>query len=165
MIKYLSEIPNKAPFVYLASRKEVFYLCGSRRMAQRYAACDPVDALTLPPIIVSDTTDYDFYVTYSESLMNSLLNNCNFERSSNYEYFDDEAVEVLYSEDVQVVMRKSAEFYGAVYESISLDFYYHYLWKSAPMRTAEDVIDLGINKQIRDTMNQLFRTARAGKGE
>jgi len=56
--------------------------------------------------------------------------------------------------NIQVVLRKNAEFYRNVFDNIDPDFYYHYLWKSSPVYNSETF-------SIHKIFNQLFLTARA----
>jgi hypothetical protein len=124
-----------------------FYLGGSRRMAQK-----------APGVIsVTPATDYDFYCDDYEiegSKIIYFLKQLGFvESKTQPEYFDDECVIIFkHADNVQVVLRKDAKFYSKVFESIDPQFYYHFLWKSSPVKPNPAM--------IMPIFNQLFRTAR-----
>lgn len=128
-----------------------FHLGGSRRMAQLH-----------PSVVqVKDSTDYDLYATYTESLADWLELKAGFvithNGSSGYP-LDDEANLILVHEEnngVQVVLRKDDMFYKSVFESIPPKYYRTYLWKSSPDFTALDTCG------IMATFNAFFAIAHA----
>lgn len=133
-----------------------FYLGGSRRMAQ--IAQSRVSNIN---IVIQPNTDYDFYATYSESVVAFLRTN-GFKPTEHYykclrgdgSYeFDSEVVSIWEREYVQVVLRKDAEFYYTVFENIPTDFYYYFLWKSSP--ACPD------RSRIQPIFEALFAVARA----
>ncbi len=69
--------------------------------------------------------------------------------------FDSEVVTIYCTGKCQIVLRKDAKFYHRVFESISQQFFYTYLWKSSP--------DSSYVKSllIREYLEQLFATAHA----
>jgi hypothetical protein len=132
-----------------------FYLCGSRRMAQKEAEQQGI----VRQVLINSDTDYDFFVTHSDNVLAFLLDNGFTHTESSLgalqgfsNYLDDEAVAVVTRDNVQVVLRKDATFYRHVFESISVDFYCKYLWKSSPHHDVKC-------EDIQPIMNQLFATA------
>lgn len=145
-----------------------FYLGGSRRMAQKYDSV--ISDMALMPeskyrqrvptnycIKVSADTDYDFYTTYSSGVEAYLLNHgFDFSKSNEY-YLDSECHMILCKDNVQVVLRRDAEFYRTVFENIDLQFYYNTLWKSSPANPDRS--------QIGNIFNMLFNIAHVARGE
>jgi hypothetical protein len=121
-----------------------FFLGGSRRMAVLGAERGIVFALR-------PGTDYDFYATWEQEVVADLKNAGFTKTSTEYEYYDDETVAIMIMDDVQIVLRKDAEFYSNVFENINPQFFHDYLWKSGPNSPSPD--------QIRNIFNQLFQTA------
>lgn len=124
-----------------------FYLGGSRRMAQKSPGI----------ITIKPETDYDFYCdgfSHEGSEIIYFLKQLGFvESKTQPEYYDDECVIIFkHSDNVQVVIRKDAKFYCNVFESIDPTFYYHFLWKSSPVKPDPAM--------IMPIFNQLFKTAR-----
>lgn len=136
-----------------------FYLGGSRMMAKRAALDDFCEV----QINIKSSTDFDYYVTDGPKVDNFLIS-LGFKLktySGDKSYMDDEAIavyEIDTTPKVQVVLRKDADFYKNIFDSISLKFYYDHLWKSAPHHNAKSELE---QKKIKDTMNQLFALARA----
>lgn len=136
-----------------------FYLGGSRRMHEKFDGVvtfsfsdeepkqvpqRPACELTIP---ITDATDYDFYVTYSEDLHNYLLD-MDFEELEGF-YLDNSAVAVLYSGSVQVVLRKDANTYHAMFEDLTADEYTTKVWKSSPTFTGDRLeIQTYINNKL-----------------
>ena len=84
-------------------------------------------------IVVKDSTDYDFYVTHSEKLETYLLDiGFDYTYGHGTEYMDNEAISILERDNIQIVMRKDAEFYKKIFDNINPDFYAVFLWKSSP---------------------------------
>lgn len=133
----------------IRNRGFVVYLGGSRRMAELH----PAD------VQVASSTDYDFYATYSESLFDYLDQSQDWEVSidpvTKPYPCDDEVVKIVVhlDLDIQLVLRKDAEFYRSVFEAIPPEYYTTYLWKSSPSCTNP--------KAITPTFNALFAVARA----
>jgi hypothetical protein len=123
------------------------YLGGSRRMAERAPF----------RITVTDSTDYDYYVTHSASVLSYFLaNGFDYAPSSRGGYYlDDEAVDIVQRGPVQVVLRHDAEFYYDVFETIDSRFYYEMLWKSSPVVTTD------MRKNIQPIFNALFQAAHS----
>lgn len=144
-----------------------FYLGGSRRMAQRFEAEYGLDTDDFTKwlenhkdvdfvIRVTEDTDYDFYATYSTGVESYLFDN-GFTLSEANEYYLDSECMVIYKRDnVQVVLRRDAEFYQTVFENIDLKVYYHFLWKSSPVKPNRELIG--------PFFNMLFKIAHATKG-
>lgn len=138
-----------------------FYLGGSRRMADKFQEqCHDCmcrgESLPNFCISVTEDTDYDFYATYSREVEAYLADN-GFERSNvDQVYFDTECMSIFRRDNVQVVLRKDANFYSTVFESIDLAVYYHYLWKSSPMQPNRALIG--------NIFNMLFKIAHMTKG-
>lgn len=116
-------------------------------------------------IPITDATDYDFYATYSNQLEAFLVNHefqvTNFvkglEENKGY-VMDNEAVTILERNNVQIVLRKDAEFYRLVFDNIEPWFYKHYLWKSSGTNTV-------IRSDIQPIFNMLFAIAHAARGD
>lgn len=112
------------------------YLGGSRRMAERFPT----------HVLVKGTTDYDYYATYTEALEKAILSNPDFEVTDDPSRggypCDTEVVKIVHHLDLslQIVLRKDAEFYRAVFESITAKFYTEHLWKSSPHYPNTDAI-------------------------
>ena len=112
-------------------------------------------------IVTNPDTDYDFYATHTPGIISFLLSSgfvetdCSKKANtlSNIYLLDDEAFTIVQKDNVQVVLRNNAAFYRAVFENISPEFYYTYLWKSSP--AAPD------RSQIQSIFNMLFAIGRA----
>lgn len=104
------------------------YLGGSRRMAERF----PTE------VLLKSSTDYDYYATHSNALEQAILSNKDFEVTDDPARggypCDTEVVKIVRHLDLnlQIVLRKDAEFYRTVFESITSKFYLDHLWKSSP---------------------------------
>lgn len=125
------------------------HLGGSRRMNQLYPDLIPI----------TESTDYDWYVTDSPHVTDFLLRlGFKISRYGVDPYLDDEAIVILKTPDDkhQVVIRYDAVFYQNVFENIDPWFYGEYLWKSNPQRIAA-VYDQG---HIGPIFNQLFKIAK-----
>lgn len=120
-----------------------FYFGGSRRMAERLQKNEgyiPVDSQNVV-ITITDETDYDYYITYSSEISMYLIENgFSLSPASNAYYLDSEAVEILARDNVQVVLRRDAEFYKMIFDNIDPIIYYTYLWKSAPHSPNRELI-------------------------
>lgn len=145
----------------------LFFLGGSRRMADRYDdvygncsdSCLPTSCASPRPnfrIAVSEDTDYDFYATHTNDLESHLLSEGFDYSTANEYYLDTECISILCKDNVQVVLRNNAEFYTTVFENIDLEVYYHYLWKSSPEQPSQALIG--------NIFNMLFKIAHATKG-
>lgn len=144
----------------------IFYLGGSRRMAQRYDKL-MYDISFMPDaaqqrhkpryaIQVTEDTDYDLYATYDKGIEAFLVSK-GFEPSPANEYYlDSECIAIYVKDKVQVVLRGDAEFYRTVFENIDLEVYYHYLWKSSPEQPNRYLIG--------PFFNMLFDIAHATEG-
>lgn len=134
----------------------LFFLGGSRRAAQLAEKSSSYIKITIGP-----STDYDFYATYSESIKYRLYD-CGFcetdyshknaIRPNDYP-LDSEAVKILECNDVQVVLRKDADFYCRVFEKIPTEYFYNHLWKSSPANPQRTL--------IKSEFNALFEAAHA----
>jgi hypothetical protein len=131
-----------------------FYLGGSRRMAELHP----------DKVKITQRTDHDLYTTYSEAVEQYLLTVGNHDfcvsgdpATSPYPY-DTEVVKIMQHTDMgmQIVLRKDAEFYRAVFEAIPPEYYTKYLWKSSP-----DCPDTSI---IMPTFDAFFAIAHAQGG-
>ena len=110
------------------------YLGGSRRMAERG---DKELAAQSP--IINDDTDWDFYATHTPELEAKLLalgwdhtNTSAAHHFGKIDYLDDEAVMILEKDNHQIVLRRDAQLYNRVFESIPVEYYYNSLWKGNP---------------------------------
>jgi hypothetical protein len=158
------------------------YIGGSRRASQLAGMwVNGVQVLTLLEqqfeIVLTSSTDFDYYATYHPSVETYLRAagftdtayslECTVVRdednmiyvdehqcANTYE-LDSEAVMILERDNVQIVLRKDAEFYRTVFESIPVDFYYRYLWKSSP--------DCAGREHIQPIFNALFAVAHAAQ--
>ena len=116
------------------------YLGGSRRMNQRCHETQPyVEGQEIIYIDVNERTDWDYYATYQTDVERWLITSCGWQptlttqmKGQGHNYQDSECVCILEKDNHQIVLRKNAEFYRDVFESIPIWFYYKYLWKSSP---------------------------------
>lgn len=99
------------------------YLGGSRRMHQR-----DIDGI----IRVDESTDYDYYMTYSQEAHELLVKRGWNSTGTKSHYYDSEALLILEKDNHQIVLRRNAEFYNQVFERIPVKFYHNYLWKKNP---------------------------------
>lgn len=153
-IKNMSNFGNSALAV-IAELKTDVYLGGSRRMAHKYG------------FDVGKDTDYDFYATYSEELVDALFEGgfgTTSTTSDHYGYgLDSEAIQIFYRDNVQIVLRKDAIFYERVFESIPLDIYINYLWKSAPhVQDMENHQVMEFRNRIGQLFNMFFELGHLG---
>jgi hypothetical protein len=131
--------------VGLFKTKYDFYLGGSRRMAKKF----------YEEVHVNSATDYDLYATSSQDA-EDILAMAGFTRSLIDDlYLDDQAVSIWKKGDVQVVLRKNAEFYEKVFESISAEYYVNHLWKSSQVFESHPERRALIGEHF----NQMFRSA------
>jgi hypothetical protein len=112
----------------LRAAGHTFYLGGSRRMAELHPT----------HVQITPTTDHDFYATYSDALEALIRSDQDFQITGDpatdpYPY-DTEVVKIVQHLDLnlQIVLRKDAEFYRSVFEAIPPEYYTKYLWKSSP---------------------------------
>lgn len=107
-------------------------------------------------IAITPSTDYDFYMQYSDENLKLIENfNCSVRYTHDPRYpFDDLAVAIvtLHNDNAQIIMRSDAALYNKVQQTIHSDFYHDYLWKSGPNKPQRE--------QIMRIYNQLFNTAR-----
>jgi hypothetical protein len=119
-------------------------------------------------IDVNSSTDYDLYATFSPELRDFLIAN-DFDNITNHDLHinnriapgkytsDTETVMIFERGKCQVALKRDAEFYRSVFESISPEFYYKFLWKSSPC---------GVKRtQITPMFNALYRAAKSTKKE
>jgi hypothetical protein len=120
-----------------------FHLTGSRYFAQKFPVV----------IVVSDSTDWDFYCAPFEGHFD-VLDELGFKLTvgSNLYPYDDLACNIFVAPGCQVITRSDVDLYTKTIESINPVFYRDYLWKSGPNKPGRD--------QIQATFNQLFRTAK-----
>jgi hypothetical protein len=153
------------------------FLFGSRSMAAR-SATESFDPSAAIGSRITEGTDWDFSAPWSQANHDALITN-GFAHwpSDQLSYRDDLTVSVYiksYSHkfDIKnlilqelgeiptanVVLRNDFPLFVRTWNSIDPQFYHDYLWKRSPRF---DYQDLSLTKSmIRDTMNQLFRTAR-----
>ena len=147
----LADIPEKSVDILatLETSKFKFFLGGSRRMNQKEPELIPIQTCT----------DWDFYCEYSDEVI-GYLEGLGFKATgTDQKYWDDECLgimkygDILNEPAIQVVLRRDPMFYRMVFESITPEFYYDYLWKSggSPLMHQE---------RIQQIFNQLFRTAK-----
>lgn len=145
----------------LQNSQYTFYLGGSRRMAQREAEyLDFDEYIEADRINITKDTDYDFYATFTEDLLEYLLaqgfshtvSSIGSYLNGYSHYMDTEAIAIVEKDNVQVVLRVDALFYRYVFEGIPVDFYSKYLWKSSPH--IKDVT------AIQPIFNAMFAVAR-----
>lgn len=135
-----------------------YYLGGSRRMAQKYSDQLSLDLVAETIVFpITPNTDYDFYTTYSKRVERELASHGFKESHYSYTYLDTETLKIYINinNKVQVVLRRCASFYEAVFENIDPVFFYNHLWKSSP------VMDQNKVEKIQDTFNMLFQIGRA----
>ena len=132
-------------YAFELEKKGILFASGSRYFAKLNKK-----------INITPSTDYDFYMQYSEENLKLIEN---FDCSVRYTYdprypFDDLAVAIvtLRNDNAQIIIRSDAALYSKVQQSILSDFYHDYLWKSGPNRPQRE--------QIMRIYNQLFITAR-----
>lgn len=123
------DIPTKDIIEMMKSSGHTYYLGGSRRMKELGAA-----------VVLTKKTDFDFYVTYDEEVEAHLTRNGFYDTSATPDYFDSEVIRIMELGQVQVVLRKDAEFYRQVFDNIDPHYYYHMMWKSHPEGCKRDMI-------------------------
>lgn len=127
-----------------------YYLGGSREMAKRNKEL----------ITITETTDWDFYATWSVERENILLKKGFTLNESAMDCRDSETVDIyegtFEGKEIDFILRVNAEFYSKVWKSIFPEFYYTFLWKSSPKKPLISEIIL--------CMEQLFATGRKIEG-
>ena len=117
------------------------FLGGSRYMAQRAVmeTVEPRVDISYSSIHLSADSDWDYYATHSPQLENEFLSrgwihtmSTTNTKDTGESYLDSEAVSILEKDKHQIVLRKDANFYKEVFDSIPVWFYHCYLWKSSP---------------------------------
>lgn len=134
----------RADILQLSRTYEV-HLGGSRSMAARELVYGE------NPVNINDDTDYDFYVTHTDELLDTLMKWGWVYTGTNAQYYDSEALHILEKENHQIVLRKDAVFYHRVFTQIPVWFYHDYLWKRNPY------VD---RNKIQDIIEVLFEMAR-----
>jgi hypothetical protein len=157
----------------------VFHLGGSRRMKQRFDETYKEGVNLFEGI--TEKTDWDYYADDTPAVREALtqagyeetayakivqdlrknmrpptdqdLDTLEYLATSADYAFDDEAITIMSKNDMQVVLRKNAQFYKRVFDNIDLDFYHDYLWKSSPLNPARE--------NIQPFFNMLFKIAHA----
>jgi len=122
-----------------------FYLGGSRRMAEKY-----------PDLIhVNQTTDFDFNAQHSDETIH-VLKSLGFEQKFGSDsYIDDQAVTFWSYGLVTVITRKDINTYIKAFESIRVEDYLWFHWKSS------QCLKVPFNKCVtRDYFNALFLDVR-----
>lgn len=119
------------PYMVISEAPFSFYLGGSRRMWELHSH-KYISERCVHGICIKEDTDFDFYATHSEELEAYLRTHGFANTKTDPGYYDDEALQVLECDNVQVVLRKDAEFYQKCFESIDYEFYAAYLWKQSP---------------------------------
>jgi len=135
----------------LQSSPYTFYLGGSRRMAQ----ISQQSTKPCATIYITKDTDYDFYATHSREITDFLISKgfehtlCSIGKMKGYEeYLDTEAIAILAKDNVQVVLRRDAEFYRTIFENIDPNVYYSFLWKSSPADVDPSKIQILFNQMF-----------------
>lgn len=119
-----------------------FYLGGSRRMAERNFE-EPLRGEEVECVSIKEYTDWDYYATWTKELSDALLKldwSDSYPNAKSGEYIDTEAIQIFEKRNHQIVLRKNAEFYNEVFESIPTWFYIKHLWKSGPNRPTKEYI-------------------------
>ncbi len=136
-------------------------LFGSRSMAVRpsSASFDPAWSIGRK---ITNTTDWDFSQQYSEEAHNYLIS-VGYTHHDNADYMDDLTVAV-YSKSVDdyrvhFALHNNEELFRRVWDSISAEFYYKFLWKRSDLYAFEP--RLNVKKSIKEIMNQLYETGAA----
>lgn len=135
--------------------KEKLFFCGSRSFAEKKIPWvdDPLD--------FSNVDDWDFsFDTQDNRTIVPYLTNLGFVRQEigpeHLEVYSDRTFVCLYKHPdykIDIVERFFFKEYKKVWESTSAEFYYNYLWKSAPHRP-QDQESIGQHKVfIRDWLN------------
>lgn len=151
----------------------VFHLGGSRqKQIQQTRNMSFSEMLRNPKaIIVDDNADIDLYCGgYDVEILFNELKSIGFRQvidiDEDHGYLDSEALaiftidihsgssiaEAIAAVPIEIVVRRDVEFYKAVWESITPEFFYDYLWKSSPAGVAAD--------RRRPIIDQLLATAR-----
>lgn len=150
-------------------------LFGSRSMASR-PAVEEFDPAFMIGSQITDETDWDFSAPYSEKNHSALIESgfvywppedLSYKDSlttgvyiKQYMHKFDVKNPVIYSSApvANVVLRNDFYIFRQVWDSIDPKFYYDHIWKRSP---TYDHLNMSLTKEkIRDTMNQLFKTAR-----
>jgi hypothetical protein len=119
----------------------LLYLGGSRRMAQKYKN----------DVIISDETDYDYNISFTQDAVNYLLNNGFTELDGDPAYKDNQAISFYQLCNYSVITRKDIYLYARAFESIPLYDYLTQHWKSSPK-----LIGKFCRYKTRDYFNNLF---------
>lgn len=168
----IHEARTKFGPIYLGGSRRMHELSGDSSWDRLLAAPTPPpdqnfgpskeDILELMIIPITEATDYDFYATHTNELY-TFLTEKGFEMSTiadadvdSWYDLDKEAVTILAMDNVQIVLRKDAEFYRAVFDQIEPWFYKKYLWKSSGEPTV-------VRSDIQLIMNMLFDIGRAAQ--
>jgi hypothetical protein len=133
-------------------------LFGSRSMAAR-PATDSFNPSVSIGNRINISTDWDFSQEYSIEAHNYLAS-AGYRYCTRAVYFDDLTVGVysklIDTNNVHFVLHKKENLFRWVWDSISTEFYYKYLWKRSDLYLFESSDKVKIT--IRDTMNQLYKT-------
>lgn len=139
-------------------------LFGSRSMASRWATdtFNPAEKIGKE---IHASTDYDIAAEFNQKNID-FLESIGF-HGADHLYLKDDLTQEIFKKtivatggpfgqmvEVQVIMRKQNSLFMSVWENISAEYYYEYLWKRGPrfkrMRAP------AIRKEIREAMNQLY---------
>lgn len=105
----------------LLDSKFIFYLGGSRAMFKRGA-----------DVKITESTDYDFYTTFTHEVEDFLIKAGFKSTTTSSAYFDSECLGIMKNGNIDIVLRKDAEFYKSVFDSIDPKMYVEHLWKGNP---------------------------------
>jgi hypothetical protein len=168
------------PDVMKADIKNLGYarLFGSRSMAER-PAVEEFDPTVMIGSQINDSTDWDFSQQYNDYTHSYLLSAgfTHYSKKDIGPYEDDLTVGVYIKEykpkfdmrnplvyclddvpKINVVLHSDELFFRRVWDRISPEFYYRYLWKRSPQY--DHIDSIGERKlRIREIMNQLYEVA------
>lgn len=172
--KQLTSSPEVAEILeQLHAMNHAFHLGGSRqKQIQQWKGMTLSEMFRNPKgIVVDDNADIDLYCGgHNVDLLFDSLKSIGFRQvidiDEDHGYLDSEALaiftidihsgssiaEAIAAVPIEIVVRRDVEFYKAVWESITPEFFYDYLWKSSPAGVAAD--------RRRPIIDQLLATAR-----
>jgi hypothetical protein len=172
---------NMIPEIMKTDIKNLGYarLFGSRSMAAR-PSVEGFDPSVMIGSQINDSTDWDFSQQYNDYTHSYLLSAgfTHYAKDQIGPYADDLTVGVYIKEytpkfnmgnllayrlgdvpKINVVLHSDELFFRQVWDRISPEFYYRYLWKRSPQY--DHIDSIGERKQhIREIMNQLFAVAQ-----
>jgi hypothetical protein len=128
----------------------VFFLGGSRRMAEKYPEQVSVGVLT----------DWDIYGAYTCTCV-AHLERLGFDFTPTPDYHDDllDAIFKHPKHNIQVLLRSDVETYRLAFEAVPVNVFVNHLWKSSPKRP-KGVTDKVMFERNLTYFNRLFKALK-----